>query len=124
MTDKTEPADAQVGSLSEELLKLLSAVDGWASEAGATAGGLLRDVGAHTATGSQECRYCPVCQMLATARETSPEVRQHLRTAATSLLQAAMGLLQSGAERPGGRARGPVERIDLDEDVDDTPRES
>jgi hypothetical protein len=50
-------------------------------------------------------------------RETSPEVRNHLLTAATSLLQAAAGVLETvPPPEQGASQRGPaVERIDLDD---------
>ena len=66
------------------------------------------------ANGSPECRYCPVCRTIHVVRQMSPEVRAHLTTAATSLLQAAAGVMaaqQGGA----GRRRQGVEHIDLDD---------
>ncbi len=49
-------------------------------------------------------------------RETSPEVRSHLTSAVSSLVQAAAGLLATHVpEEHRSRATG-VERIDLDED--------
>jgi hypothetical protein len=71
-----------------------------------------------------------VCQVISAVRATSPEVKQHLATAATSLLHAATGVLEAHAQRrpdgdgqrgQGGRARrdqGPVEKIDLSDDAD------
>ena len=66
----------------------------------------------HIATGSADCRYCPVCQVIHVVRETSPEVRTHLAMAAGSLMNAAAGLLATQAQRP--RPPG-VEKIDLDD---------
>ncbi len=61
-----------------------------------------------------------MCQLISAVRGTSPEVRQHLGTAASALMQAAAGVLdpavpdQTSARRP----EPPVEHIDLDGDAD------
>jgi hypothetical protein len=115
-----------VGSVGEEAAKLLGALSDWAREqradsAGSAAGAAnafaqaVRDVNEHVATGSEDCRYCPVCQVIHVVRQTSPEVRAHLSVAASSLMHAAAGLL---ATQPGGRpSSSPVEKIDLDDDA-------
>ena len=92
----------EVGSVEQEALKLLNALQDWATER-------------HVATGGPECAFCPVCQVIHTVRGASPEVRTHLATAASSLLQAAAGLLatrvpESGPERAG------VQKIHLDDE--------
>jgi hypothetical protein len=74
-----------------------------------------RDVDEHLATGAPECTYCPVCRVVHVVRSTSPEVRAHLAVAASSLLQAAAGLLATQAPAEGQRSAG-VERIGLDGD--------
>jgi hypothetical protein len=121
-----------VGSVSEEALKLVGALSDWArdhgSDLGAGLGGLADHATAaargldgqldeHLATGAPECTWCPVCRAVHVVRQTSPEVRAHLAVAASSLLQAAAGLLATavpddGRDRPGG-----VERIDLEDDT-------
>jgi len=111
-----------VGSVGEEAAKLLGALSGWARDQGSdyagSAGALahkVQDVNEHIATGSEDCRYCPVCQVIHVVRQTSPEVRNHLSVAASSLLQAAAGLL---ATNPTSHTRSPsVEKIDLDADT-------
>jgi hypothetical protein len=140
MSDETGDGD-RVGSVAEEAAKLLGALQGWAREgasdgagaagtAASSLSGLLHDLDEHVATGGEDCRYCPVCQVISAVRATSPEVKQHLATAATSLLHAATGVLEAHAQRrpdgdgqrgQGGRARrdqGPVEKIDLSDDAD------
>ena len=120
-------ADA-VGSVGEEAAKLFGALSDWAREQGSDYAGTaasatsafaaaVQDVGDHVATGSQDCRYCPLCQVIHAVRQTSPEVRTHLTVAASSLMQAAAALL---ATHTDGRQRGsvPVEKIDLDSDPD------
>jgi hypothetical protein len=126
--DGPQPGDEQpVGSVGEEAAKLFGALSDWAKEQGSdyagTAAGAgtafaaaVQDVGEHVATGSQDCRYFPVCQVIHAVRQTSPEVRTHLAVAASSLMQAAAGLL---ATHPGDqRESAPVEKIDLDSDTD------
>lgn len=125
MTDEERPTADAVGSVAEEAAKLLGALGGWASDgagdAASGAAGLLHDLNEHIATGGAECRYCPLCQVISAVRDTSPEVKQHLATAATSLLHAATGLLQARAGQAGdAAAREPVEKIDLDDADDDT----
>jgi len=117
-----------VGSVSEEALKLFGALSDWARDHGSDLGqglsGLadqaaasVRDVDEHLATGAPECTYCPICRTVHAVRQTSPEVRAHLAVAASSLLQAAAGILAAAAPA-GARERGGVERIDLDDDMD------
>lgn len=127
MTDAHDP----VGSAAEEAAKLLGAVSEWAREHGSdvgTAFGGLADqvsaaahgVDAHLATG-EDCRYCPLCRAVQVYRSASPEVREHLATAVTSLAQAASAMLATAV--PERRGTG-VERIDLTDDwPDDCPDE-
>jgi hypothetical protein len=114
-TDDPEP----VGSVAEEAAKLLGALSGWAREHGdgaaAAADSLASELHDHIATGSPECAWCPVCRSVAAIRQTSPEVRAHLTSAASSLLMAVSGMM---ATQPTGRD-GTVERIDLDDESDD-----
>jgi hypothetical protein len=66
---------------------------------------------------SVECRYCPLCNVARFARAASPEVREHLTSAALSMTLAVKGLLEGidRGDRPESR-REPVEKIDLLED--------
>ena len=116
-----------VGSVGEEAAKLLGALSNWArdqgddyagsaAEAAGTFASAVQDVSEHIATGGEDCRYCPVCQVIHVVRNTSPEVRTHLSVAASSLMHAAAGLL---ATDPRGQSKSsPVEKIDLDADAD------
>lgn len=108
-----DPSD-DVGSVSDEAMKLLGALSGWAREHGSDLGHGLNE---HLATGSTECTWCPVCRTVHAVRQTSPEVRAHLVSAAGSLLQAASGFLAT-AVPPEGRPGGGVEHIDLDAEGD------
>jgi hypothetical protein len=104
--------DDPVGSLAEEAAKLLGAVSGWAKEHGDGWSTLGDDLHEHLATGSPECTWCPICRTVSAFRQTSPEVRAHLASAASSLMMAVSGMM---ATRPASGAEG-VERIDLDEE--------
>ncbi|MDQ6524173.1 hypothetical protein RB608_11205 [Nocardioides sp. LHD-245] len=126
-----------VGSVGEEAMKLFGAFADLARQhSGDAAGGLgnlaglagqaaamAHDVDEHLATGAAECRYCPVCRVVHAVRQTSPEVKAHLAVAASSLLQAAAGLLETLPQSPAGGSgapRGPeVQHIDLDDDGPD-----
>lgn len=116
---------ADVGTVAEEAAKLLGALSEWARDQGSDVGqgvaGLaghaartVREVDQHIATGAEECTYCPICRTVHVLRRTSPEVKAQLLTAATSLMQAAAGLLATAV--PEDRAgRSGVEHIDLDD---------
>ncbi|MET3963570.1 hypothetical protein ABIE44_003504 [Marmoricola sp. OAE513] len=113
-----------VGSVGEEAAKLFAALSGWAKDqgtdyAGTAAGAAgamseaLNNVNEHIATGGADCKYCPVCQVISVVRSTSPEVKAHLTLAASSLMQAAAGVLAT--QVPGDAKSSPVEKINLDE---------
>ena len=115
MTD----ADDHVGSVGEEAAKLLGALQDWARDTGSAhvggsaqdMGAQVRDLGAHVAHG-EDCRYCPVCQAIRVFRETSPEVKQHLATAAGSLAQAVSVYLSASKPSSDDTASAP-QHIDL-----------
>lgn len=137
-TDEQE----QVGSVGEEAAKLIGALADWAREHGGDLGHGVADaatsaapgaaagaasaaaaVDEHLATGAPECTYCPICRGVHLLRECAPEVRDHLASAAASLMQAAAGFLAAAGapprpERTSTRTDG-VERIDLDDGDDD-----
>lgn len=120
-----------VGSVGEEAVKLLSALQGWARESGSDYANAAADVASeasssfhslneHIATGGQDCKYCPICQLISTVRETTPEVKQHLSTAATSLMHAAAGIMATDVSDRARRAGtdAAMEHIDLSEGDD------
>ena len=131
-----DPGD-QVGSVSEEAAKLFGALSDWARDHGPDLGdaedGLgnlagraaaaVQGLSDHVDTGAPECAWCPVCRTVHLVRTTSPEVRDHLATAAASLMQAAAGFL-AAASTPRDRPQPGVEHIHLDGDADgDWPEE-
>jgi hypothetical protein len=119
-----------VGSVGEEAAKLLHALQDWAADngsdyaeamtsAGSGAASAVHSVNEHIATGGPDCVYCPLCQVIGAVRKTNPEVKEHLAAAASSLLQAASGLLATHVPESGTGARGQqgtVEHIDLSDD--------
>ncbi len=111
----------QVGSVAEETARLVDALRDWAGSgvggaaaAGSVLGARLSEIDEHLATESHECTYCPVCRGISLVRHTSPEVRAHLTTAARSLLQAGVALLETRV--PRDEADSGIQRIDLDEE--------
>jgi hypothetical protein len=123
-----DPGRDPVGTIAEETTKLLQALQDWARESGsdyaettasaaANAASTVHRINEHIATGGEDCRYCPLCQVISAVRSTSPEVRRHLASAATSLMHAASGVLATTVPDPGARTREtPVEKIDLSDD--------
>ena len=85
-------------------------------------------------SGGPECQWCPVCQLIAKVRTTSPETIEQLSTAAAGVLGSLRSLLEAAAEaarqaradaesRTTGSqdseerpARSRVDRIDVSED--------
>jgi hypothetical protein len=115
-----EPLDEPLGSAADEAAKLFGAVADWArgrgegfSDLADTLGGLAHEVEGHVATGAEECQWCPVCRGIQVVRSASPEVREHLATAVTSLAQAATAYLTTVVP---DRRDQDVEHIDLTDD--------
>jgi hypothetical protein len=115
--DPHDPAgDDPVGSVADEAAKLLGALSGWAREQGDGStpwAGVTDALREHVATGAPECTWCPVCRTVHAVRQTSPEVRAHLTSAASSLLLAVSGMM---ATRPPSSDQGSVQRIELDDE--------
>jgi len=129
---------AGVGGVGEEAAKLFGALAEWARDHGAELGPQLghgisgfaahaasaaREVDDHVDTGAPECSWCPVCRGVHVIRLASPEVRDHLAVAATSLMQAAAGVMVAASRGPASERSAGVERIDLDEDDDEWPED-
>jgi len=79
----------------------------------ADASSAFRNLNEHIATDGQECRYCPLCPLISAVREVSPEVKQHLSAAASSLLQAAMAAMSTDTAGRGGTRDSSMEKIDI-----------
>jgi hypothetical protein len=118
----TGPEDDPVGSVGDETAKLLGALADWAKDQSTAWAG---QIDAHIDTGAAECQYCPICRTVHVLRETSPEVRDQLVTAAASFLQAAAGILGTiGSTSEGTDRASNVQHIDLDAEDDSWPEES
>lgn len=113
-----------IGNVGEEAAKLFAALSGWAKDqgtdyAGTAAGAAsavsdaMHNLNDHIATDGEDCKYCPLCQVIGAVRATSPEVKAHLAIAASSLMQAAAGVLAT--QVPSDAKSSPVEKINLDE---------
>ena len=120
-----EQSGDDVGSVAEEAAKLLGALSGWARTHGNDLGhgvadaatGLFHELDQHVATGSADCRYCPVCRVVHVVRESSPEVRNHLMVAGANLVQAAAALMATAVPDEKRRQREDgVERIQFDDE--------
>ncbi|CAN5131047.1 MAG: hypothetical protein ACSLEW_02055 [Nocardioides sp.] len=122
-----------VGSAAEEAAKLFGALADWAKERGPELGAGLSGMAQHAAsgfattfnehidTGAPECDWCPICRTVHVVRQASPEVRDHLVTAATSLLHATLALIgSSNSAADPSRRQARVQNIDLS-DTEDWP---
>jgi hypothetical protein len=127
-SDEASSDKEPLGNVAEEAAKLFEALQGWATQSGgeyadataAAAGGAahrLHGINEHVATGAPECAYCPLCQVISAVRGTSPEVRQHLASAASSMLKAVAGLMTTPVPDEGtGRHDTSVEKIEVSDD--------
>jgi hypothetical protein len=107
-----------LGSAAEEATRLFTALQDWARRNGVrlTPGSSLGNDDAADphpawADGSASCRICPLCQLIALTREASPEVVDHLSSAADSLLAAARAALLAHERQRSGTEH--VEWIDI-----------
>lgn len=98
----TEP-----GSIGEEARRLAEAFTDWAHEHGT---GLVGGAGT-----SEQCRYCPLCQLIAVLRGDRPEVGARVAETGAAFLQALRSIVAPEDDRPApGPPPGPsVEHIDL-----------
>ncbi len=137
MNDNRDGADG-VGGVGEEAAKLFGAFADWARDHGsdlgpqrghgisglaAHAASAAREIDEHVDTGAPDCTWCPVCRTVHVIRLASPEVRDHLAVAASSLMQAAAGVLVAASRGSGSDHSSGVERIDLDGDDDEWPED-
>ncbi|HEY3603304.1 MAG TPA: hypothetical protein VGL04_01435 [Sporichthyaceae bacterium] len=105
----TSSSTDPLGNASQEAARLLDALGQWL---GARAGPETHGWGDHLATGAAECRLCPLCRLIALARETSPELAGHLDDAlrsVSSALRLVGDHLSTGAE--GERRHSGFETI-------------
>jgi hypothetical protein len=100
-------AEDPLGTAAQEAGRLLDSLKQWLDARAPTE--------LPIATGSVECKVCPVCLTIAALRDHNPEVVEQLAKAGESLLAAARSVL-TDHEHEWVAGRGPnVERIDVDE---------
>lgn len=92
--------------VAEEAAKLVEALQDWF--AGATGGLPL-------ATGSAECRLCPVCQLLHLARTSRPETFEHLAGAGVELVAALRAVLDAPSRGHRPERDGGFQPIDIED---------
>jgi len=104
----------ETGPLGEEAARLLGAAQDWLHRT------VLDPATARVATGSAECCWCPLCQLIAALRGNRPELTERMSEALTELQAALAGLLRSvtepaaaGEQPPDERPARTVHRIDL-----------
>jgi hypothetical protein len=109
----TEPSGPPHGTIGDEAIKLLDAVQDWAR----------RNFGdpetARIATGAPECEWCPICQLISILRGDRPEISDKVADAGASLVAALRAVVDAtaGAHAAPERAGGRVQHIDLDDDA-------
>ncbi|MDQ3504915.1 MAG: hypothetical protein M3446_04325 [Actinomycetota bacterium] len=91
------PAAEALGGPGAEARRLVEALGDWAASR-------LAPVDEHLATGSAECRVCPLCQVIAALRGDRAEVLDRVGDAWTAFL----GVL-SEHPRPGAPTRPPTD---------------
>jgi hypothetical protein len=107
---------AAAGSVADEAARLLEAVQQWAAAHEHEQPGPGQPGSAEAAAGPHlgpECRYCPVCQLIAIVRGTRPDVAAHLAEAAAGLLEAVRSAVVAHERTWAARPGRPVERIDI-----------
>lgn len=95
-----------LGSAAQEAGRLMDALREWLDARG------VPDT--PIATGSVECRACPVCLTLAAVREHHPEVVEQLGRAAEAIFAAVRSVVTEHEERWSDPGPTDVERIDVD----------
>jgi hypothetical protein len=104
------PVTTAPGPLGEEAARLVEALSEWARGQGEEL---------PFATGSAECRLCPVCQLLSLMRQARPETFAHLLEATAAMAAAVRTVVESHHHADAGHG---VERIDLDDEGAGTRR--
>jgi hypothetical protein len=111
-TPREPPGEEKLGSAAEEAAKLAAALQDF----------VRHSTGDRVATGSAECRLCPICQLISLVRDSNPAVVEHLVVAAESLVAAIAATVapyqrqDQRKDQPGHRpGRVGVQHIDIDE---------
>lgn len=116
MTAGGSPGTDPIGGAAEEAARLVDALGQWLAARSARSGGPvdLGSCGGQIATGSAQCRICPLCQLISLARTSSPELSRHLDDALQSLLALARVALDGvERQRAGNRPSAEFETIKI-----------
>lgn len=100
-------ADEPLGTAGHEASRLFESLKEWLDARG------LAEV--PLATGSAECRACPICLALSALRDHNPEVVDQLGKAADALMAAIRSVVSDHEHRWASGRAPDVERIDIDE---------
>ena len=100
------PHSHEFGSVGDEAAKLLDAVQDWARS---TFG---EGASARMSTGSPECEWCPLCQLVSVLRGDRPETTEKIVAAGTAMMTALRSLLDAPSAAPED-PKPRVQRIDL-----------
>jgi len=93
------------GTLGEEARRLAEAFSDWSHD---------HTVGLGAAAGtSEECRYCPLCQLIAVVRGQRPEVSARLIESGAAFLEALRSLVTPPADGAAEEPRPRVQHIDV-----------
>jgi hypothetical protein len=98
----TSAGGSEHGAAPDAARLLVDAVHEWARERFGDA------ATAHVATGSTECTWCPICQLIAALRGDRPEVTDKLATAAATILDVLGSVLVAPAGRTSAPATNPA----------------
>jgi hypothetical protein len=100
-TDGDRASTDPFGAAAEEAARLVDALGQWLAARSAARPSGPVDLGylnTHVATGSAECRLCPLCQLISLLRTSSPELAHRMDQAMEALLALARVALD-GVER-------------------------
>lgn len=109
--------DDEVGSIADEAVKLVEAVQTWArgvTDGAGSAAGPFADFLAAGAGRSEQCRFCPICQLVSAVREVKPETVEGLLEVGTSLLAALRTVIERQEREWASRPASPVQHINID----------
>lgn len=104
-----------MSEVGEEAVRVLDAVGEWLRREPIAEHLAPSASGTSSASGSSECSWCPVCQLVGVLRGERPDVNEKI----SALLTALRGVFED-VDRAGTAARHPpprVQRIDLGPDL-------
>jgi len=111
--DKPESSTWTVGSVADEAVQLLAAFKRWAEQQQTH-----RETHEQTAQGGDDnddpCRYCPVCQVIAVARKSHPEILDQLSQGLEGVVTALRAGILSQEKQWETKPEPHVQHIDIE----------